>query len=231
MMTANSRQLVFDWPHRPALGREDYLVTSCNKDAVDWIDLWPDWPAPVLLLIGPPGCGKSHLAAVWQARTGAVSVDPTALPDAAAIGEADNHHRLLEGASDVADHTAFLHLYNQTAEHRGTLLLTAERPVAHWNLNLPDLISRLRAAPMVEIGMPDDSLLEALLVKMFMDRQLNIEPGVISYLVPRMVRSFSAARTLVMKLDEAALAQRRTITVPLAREVIQENNFETDADK
>ncbi len=228
MTMANSRQLIFDWPHRPAQGRDDYLITSCNKDAVDWIDLWPDWPAPVLLLYGPPGSGKSHLAAVWQARTGAVSIDPAALPDIAAISEADNHHRLLEDAGDVADDTAFFHLYNQTAEHGGTLLLTAERPVAEWNINLPDLASRLRAAPAVEIGMPDDSLIEALLVKMFMDRQLKIEPGVISYLIPRMERSFAAARSLVMKLDAAALAQQRTITVPLARDVIQENNFETD---
>jgi len=224
---ANSRQLIFDWPHRPALGRDDYLVTSCNKDAVDWIDLWPDWPAPALLLVGPPGSGKSHLASVWQARTGAVSIDPAALPDMAAIDEADNHHRLLEDASDVADDTAFFHLYNQTAELGGTLLLTAERPVAQWKISLPDLASRLRAAPAVEIGMPDDSLIEAVLVKMFMDRQLKIDQGVISYLIPRMERSFAAARSLVMKLDEAALAQQRTITVPLARDVMQENNFET----
>ena len=125
----------------------------------------------------------------------------------------------------------FFHLFNQIAEQGGTLLLTAERPVAHWNLTLPDLASRLRAAPAVEIGMPDDALIEAVLVKMFMDRQLIIEPGVISYLVPRMERSFAAARSLVLKLDEAALAQQRTITVPLARDVIQEFNFETDQAK
>jgi chromosomal replication initiation ATPase DnaA len=227
-MMANSRQLVFDWPHRPALGRDDFLVTPCNKDAVDWIDLWPEWPAPVLLLYGPSGCGKSHLAAVWQARTGAVSINPTTLPDSAALGAAEIRHRLLEDASDVTDNTAFFHLFNQTAEQGGTLLLTAERPVAHWNLTLPDLASRLRAAPAVEIGMPDDALIEAVLVKMFMDRQTIIEPGVISYLIPLMERSFAAARSLVLKLDEAALAQQRTITVPLARDVIQEFNFETD---
>lgn len=228
MMMANSHQLVFDWPHRPALGREDFLVTSCNKDAVDWIDLWPDWPASVLLLVGPPGSGKSHLAAVWQARTGAVPLDPNALPDTAVNNEAKNHHRLLEDASKILDETAFFHLYNHTVDLGGTLLLTAAHPVARWNIKLADLASRLRAAPTVEIGMPDDSLIEALLVKMFMDRQLDIEPDVISYLIPRMERSFAAARSLVIRLDEAALAQHRTITVPLARDVIRENNSRTD---
>lgn len=213
------------------MGRDDFLVAACNEAAVDWIDLWPDWPAPVLLLCGPPGSGKTHLAAVWQARTGAESIDPDALPDIAAIADAGNQHRLLENASDVADETAFFHLYNQTADHGGTLLLTAERPVAHWSIGLPDLDSRLRATPTVEIGMPDDALIEALLVKMFMDRQVDVEPGVISYLVPRMERSFAAARALVKRLDSMALARRRTVTVPLAREVLRENNFETRPDK
>ena len=224
---AKNRQLVFDWPHRPALGRDNFLIAACNKDAVDWIDLWPDWPAPSLVLCGPPGSGKSHLAAVWQARTGALSIDPAAVADITADDEGDIQHRLLENASDVRDETAFFHLYNRTAEHGGTLLLTAEHPVAQWQVDLPDLASRLRAAPVVEIGLPDDSLIEAILVKMFLDRQLKIEPGVISYLLPRMERSFAVARALVLKLDEAALAQQRTITIPLARDVIQENNFET----
>lgn len=227
---ADNRQLIFEWPHRPALGRDDFLVAGCNKDAVDWIDLWPNWPAPALLLYGPPGCGKSHLAAVWQARTGAKSIDPADLPDVAAVDESDNLHCLLEDASDVADDMAFFHLYNQTGEKGGSLLLTAERPVTQWNISLPDLASRLRAAPAVEIGLPDDSLIEALLVKMFSDRQLKIDRDVISYLITRMERSFAAARSLVMKLDAAALAQRRTITVPLAREVMRENNLPADGE-
>jgi chromosomal replication initiation ATPase DnaA len=216
-----SRQLIFDWPHRSALGRDDYLVSGCNKDAVDWIDLWPDWPAPVLIICGPPGSGKSHLAAVWRARTGALSLNPTALPDLTAIDGSAVIHRVLEKASDVTDHEMFLHLYNQISENGGSLLLTAERPVPDWKIGLPDLTSRLMATPMVEIGMPDDSLLQALLVKMFLDRQLDVDPE----------RSFAAARSLVEKLDEAALVLHRTITVPLARVVMQENNFGTQAGK
>ena len=228
---AKSGQLAFDWPHRTALGREDYLVSSCNEDAVDWIDLWPDWPAPALIIYGPPGCGKSHLAAVWQANTGALSLDPAALPDIAAIDEAEQHHFLLENGCDVTNENAFFHLYNQIVEQGGTLLLTAEKPVTQWELVLPDLKSRLRAAPTAQIGMPDDSLIGALLVKMSNDRQLDIAPDVISYLVPRMERSFSATRLLIAKLDDASLAQQRTITVPLARTVLQEIHFDSGLEK
>jgi len=228
---AKGGQLVFDWPHRPALGRDDYLVSSCNEDAVGWIDLWPDWSAPALIICGPPGCGKSHLAAVWQANTGAKSLDPAALPDFAAIDKAECHHFLLENGCDVTNEDGLFHLYNEIVERGGTLLLTAEKRVAGWGLRLPDLESRLRAAPTAQIGMPDDSLIEALLVKMSSDRQLDIAPDVISYLIPRMERSFAATRQIVAKLDDASLAQQRTITVPLARTVLQENHFDSRLEK
>ncbi|MGB8274330.1 MAG: DNA replication protein, partial [Alphaproteobacteria bacterium] len=65
------RQLPLDLPHRPALGLEDFLVAPCNVGAVRWIDRWPDWPGPVLAITGPSACGKTHLAHVWQARSGA----------------------------------------------------------------------------------------------------------------------------------------------------------------
>ena len=225
---ADSQQLIFDWPQRPALGREDFLVTSCNQDAVDWIDLWPNWPAPALIVHGPPGCGKSHLAAVWQARTGAASIDKSALVDFASRQESDNKNYLLEDASEVADETALFHLFNWVSDNGGSLLLTAQHPAIRWNIRLPDLVSRLRAAPSVAIGTPDETLIECLLVKMAMDRQLDIEPEVIAYLLPRMERSYSAARLLVARLDEMALARKRTVTIPLARDVIREINSGSD---
>lgn len=222
-MTADHRQLALDLPHRPALGRQDFLVAPCNEEAVGWIDLWPDWPGPALVLCGPPASGKSHLAAVWRARAGAVVPDPAALPDAAAIEAAP--HVLLEGADRIADEEALLHLYNRIAERAGSLLLTADAPPSRWPTRLADLASRLRAAPVAGIGRPDDALLGALLVKMFADRQLAPGPELVAFLLPRMERSFAAARALVERLDEAALAQRRTITVPLARAVLQEDGL------
>lgn len=221
-MTAEPRQLALDLPYRPALGRDDFLVAPCNEAAVGWIDLWPGWPGPALVLCGPPASGKSHLAAVWRARAGAISLDPAALPDAAAFEGEAVPQVLLEGADRIADEEALLHLYNRIAEQGGSLLLTADTPPARWPTRLADLASRLRAAPVAGIGWPDDALLGGLLVKMFADRQLAPGPDVVAFLLPRMERSFAAARALVERLDEAALAQRRTVTVPLARAVLRE---------
>lgn len=215
-MTPDRRQLVLDLPHRPALGREDFLVAPCNADAVAWIDLWPDWPGPALVLCGPPASGKTHLAAVWRSRAGAAVLDPAAIADPGAP------HVLLEETPSVADEEALLHLYNRIAGQGGSLLFTAEAPPSRWPTRLADLASRFRAAPVAAIGRPDDALLGALLVKMFADRQLAVTPDVVAFLLPRMERSFAAARALVQRLDAAALSQHRTVTVRLARTVLQE---------
>lgn len=223
-MTTGRRQLVLDLPHRPALGRDDFLVAPCNEAAVHWIDLWPDWSGPALVLCGPGGSGKSHLAAVWQNRAEALVVDPGAFSTLLGAGDLPARHFLMEDMTGPEDEEALLHFYNRLAEEGGTLLLTSSAPPARWDLRLADLASRLRAAPVAEIGLPDDSLLQALLVKMFADRQLRVAPDVIAFLMPRMERSFAGARSLVERLDAAALSEQRTITIPLSRSVFLEED-------
>ncbi len=222
MNGGKARQLAFDLSYRPALGREDFLVTSCNKDAVGWIDRWPDWPAPALALIGPAGCGKTHLAAVWRAMSGARA---TGSGDDADPAQAGGGHWLIDDAADAdagIGENALLRLYNVTAEAGATLLLVAREPPARWAVTLPDLASRLRAAPVATIRDPDETAIAAVLVKLFADRQSAIDPELIAYLLPRMERSFEAARDLVARLDRAALAKRRRVTVPIARDVLAE---------
>ena len=214
------RQRTFDWGVRPALGRDDFLVAPCNEAAVAWLDRWPDWPGPALAIHGPPGSGKSHLAEVWRHRSGAESggcVRPR--PGRAwrrECGDRAGHRRAGRGI----DERALLHTYNSVAERGGHLLLTALAPPARWPLTLPDLASRLRLAPAVAIGLPDDTLLAALMLKLFADRQLAVAPEVPAYVVPRIERTFEAVSSLVERLDRAALAEGRPVTVPLARSVL-----------
>lgn len=216
-----SRQLVFDLGHRSAHGLEDFFVAPCNADAVAWLDRWPDWPAPALALHGPAGCGKSHLAHIWKSRSGARMISGAELasgtPDRLL---AESAVVVVDDAGAGSDERRFLHLYNMIAEARGSLLVTARTPPARWNIGLPDLRSRLAAAPAVAIGRPDDALIGAILVKLFADRQVQVDGEVLAYVVARMERSFAAARSLAAALDQAALAGKRRITVPLAREVM-----------
>ncbi len=216
-MSANA-QLLLGFEHPVASGLEDFMPAPGNRDALAWLERWPAWPAPALVLHGPPGCGKSHLARIWAARVGARRLDPAALPTA---DEAMSPCAVLDPAEPIADEVALLLLYNRLAECGGHLLLTARRPVAAWTIGLADLASRLRAAPAVAIGPPDDDLLAALLLKLFDDRQLAVSEGVIGYLVRHMERSFAAARAMVEALDARSLQQQRPVTVALARAVLE----------
>lgn len=222
-------QIPLDLPHRAAMGSADFLVAPCNSDAVAWLDRWPDWPAPALVVYGAEGCGKTHLTHVWQAQSGAVAIDrdelttenlPPLLGGAAAC--------FIEDADRGFDEEALLHLYNVVAERDGRLLLTARGPVRRWGIGLPDLASRLAAAMSVAVGAPDDELFAAVLIKHFLDRQIRVDPAVVTFLLGRMERSFAAARRVVAALDTAGLAEKRGVTVPLARDVLRRLEFESE---
>lgn len=229
-------QLPLALPHRPALGREDFLVAPSNEVAVAWIDRWPDWPAHGLALYGPSGSGKSHLAEVWRRVSGAVALiapdlsrrhPPELLGDASAcaLDEAE------DALSTPESEERLLHLINLLRERRGFLLLTARRAPARWRAVLPDLRSRLSAVPAAELAAPDDVLIEGVLVKLFADRQLRVAPEVVRFLAARIERSFAAARAAVAALDETALAGRREITVPLARELLRRRGETFDSER
>jgi len=219
-------QLPLDFDPRPALGGEDFLVAPNNADAVAWLDRWPDWPAVVLAIHGPDGCGKTHLTQVFLASSGAAAVDADTLagtPAPQVFGDApavviDGADTMLTGGLE----TPLFHLYNVAAETGRKILMTARSAPARWEISLPDLRSRLSTAITAEIGLPDDPLIAALIVKLFADRQLRVEDGVVNFLLPRLERSFAAVLKAVAAIDEAALAEQRRITVPLARRVLQE---------
>ncbi len=214
------RQLTFDLEARTSLGREDFLIAPPNAAAVAWIDAWKDWPAPALVLSGPAGSGKTHLTRVFMSMAGAHEITggfpEDGAPDAAYVIE-DVDRRI----GDRSFEEPLFHLYNDLKGAGGHILLTARSAPAQWTFAIPDLASRLRAAPATEIGEPDDVLLGAVLVKLFADRQLRIDADVIAYAVPRMERSFAAARALAAAADKLALEGKRPVTVPLMRRVLE----------
>jgi chromosomal replication initiation ATPase DnaA len=204
---------------------ESFLVGPSNRLAVDWIDRWPDWPFTALVLVAPPGCGKTHLASFWRARAKAEPLDlaGAGIEQIAAIAEGGQDVLIDDcdyAISGLQGERALLQLYNLVRAGGGRLLLTARRPPASWRLELPDLTSRLNSAMVVAIDSPDDTLLRSIAFKLFADRQVMVGDEVISFLLNRGERSVTGLSRAVAALDEAALSLQRPITIPLARETL-----------
>lgn len=215
-----SGQLPLSLPIEASIAREDLLQSPANNLAVELIDNWPSWPSHVVVLAGPIGSGKTHMARIWAQTANAkfISMEnlATIAPD---LGDTQNI--VIENAqSGKIDENALFHCFNRTKANGSYLLITCREFPSAWQLKLPDLASRLRTAHIVELQEPDDQLLFGILVKLFADRQLQIEPNVLDYLVTRMERSLGAAGQIVEWLDNEALARRKKITRKLAAEAL-----------
>lgn len=212
-------QLAFDWPTGVALGPDDFFVSEANAQAFTMLGTPETWPERKLVVTGPKGSGKSHLARVFQAQSGALLISANTISaddksDAATVIIED-----MELLPEAAEEAVF-HLHNNLRNAGGTLLMTSALPPSRWPIALPDLASRMQATTVVQIANPDDALLSALIMKLFADRQINPQPALVQYLTTRIERSFAAAADIVARLDAAALAQGRKINKALAAELL-----------
>lgn len=219
------QQIPMDLSFRPAQDRDNFFISASNQLAVDWIDRWPDWPGQMraLNIAGESGSGKSHLAAVWQEQSDSVSLSKA---------DADMVHRLMEKngmapcfildnlTAENSDEEALFHFLNAIKSVQGSLLILSSMPIALMNWKLADLMSRLKAINLVQIELPDDMLLFALLEKYFAERQLVAPHNMLHYIVSRMDRSFSAVHQIGAALDREALARKKSLSVSLARDVL-----------
>ncbi|MDO6963735.1 DnaA regulatory inactivator HdaA [Rhizobium alvei] len=214
-------QLPLAFPVESAAGREDLVVSDPVSAAAAIIDRWPDWPSPVVIITGPQGSGKTHLAQVWQDFSHAVAIHPDGSGEAVPLAGAGPV--LFEDADRRGfDETEFFHVINAVRSAGTTLLVTARAWPLSWGVRLPDLSSRLKAATTVEIGPPDDLLLTQIFFKLFADRQLVIDERLVAYMVSRMERSLASAQAIVERLDLLALARGTRITRSLVAEVLDE---------
>jgi chromosomal replication initiation ATPase DnaA len=215
------RQLAFALPHAESLTRDNFFEGPANSAGLGLVDSWPEWPNRIMLLVGPEGSGKSHLAAIWAQQAGARATSAHALtadsvPEALATGAL-----VVEDLnSPNFDERALFHLMNLSREQQAYILITARLAPSTLQVELRDLRSRLRAVPTVSLLPPDDQLFRALIVKFCADRQLAIDESVVSYLASRIERSFAAAKRVVELLDTEALRLGRPVTRALAAELL-----------
>ena len=219
-LPGHSNQLPLALQLEPNSAREDLLESPANRLAVELIDSWPEWPSHVVVLAGPVGSGKSHMAGIWAKTASAQIIQMTDLPGLAPQFSEGRNLVLEDATSSQIDETALFHCFNHVKAHGAYLLITSREFPSGWQLQLADLVSRMHTAHIVELEEPDDLLLSQILVKLFADRQIQVEPGLIDYLVTRMERSLGAAGGVVSWLDNEALARRKKITRSLMAEAL-----------
>jgi chromosomal replication initiation ATPase DnaA len=216
------RQLAFPLDHGVSFAREDFLPGPSNAAGLALVETWPDWPGRAVVLVGPEGSGKSHLAAIWAAESGARFLSGRAMSDFSPPAALATGALVVEDLAEGSfEERALFHLINLAREEQAFLLITATTPPAAWTVVIRDLASRLKALPTVVLSPPDDALLRAVVVKLFADRQLDVDEQLVGYVVERIERSLAAARAVVAQLDQEAMRRQRPLTRALAAEILR----------
>lgn len=180
----------------PADARDaEFLVSSSNAAAVRLLERWASWPVRTALLVGPPKSGRSVLARIFAAQSGGEVIDD----------------------AGVQPEETLFHAWNRAQEQARPLLLVADATPPAWAVTLPDLRSRLAASPVATIGAPDDALVAALFERGFERRRVPVRDDVVAWLAARAERSHAAVMATVDKLADVAVAERRRLSIPMAR--------------
>ena len=221
MNDSDSKQLLLNLRTFPSMGREDYIVSSINTDAVIWLDIWPNWPSLGFIVCGPAGSGKSHLASALQTLSHGFIIEAKNIEESKLDNLTKNKCLIIEDIHKVKSEKLLLHIYNMMVERNNNLMLTSNKPISIINFKLLDLKSRMLAMPQINIGLPDDELLKSLLIKQFADKGVLVDLEVINYLIKRMDRSFESIIKMVSKINASSLEKSKKITIPFIKKVLK----------
>lgn len=221
MNASLSKQLLLNLRTIPLMGREDYIVSKTNKEAVTWLDIWPNWPSIGFIVCGPSGSGKSHMAAALKTLSNGLIIEAKDLSENKLNDLSKNKCLIIEDIDRFKSENLLLYIYNMLTERRHKLMITSNTPIANIDFKLPDLKSRLNSMTQINIGLPDDELLTNLIIKQFTDRGVIVEFEAINYLIKRIDRSFESIAKLVSAIDASSLEKSKKITIPFIKKVLK----------
>ena len=213
----SKKQLAFKFKIRKSFGIGDFIISSENYEAIKWLDAWPKWPLGGILLNGPSGSGKSHLANAWSHKSGARILEASEI----CFNKFKfQKHVAIENLGNEINGEDILHLINIIKENNGTILITSRSSASRLNLKPPDLLSRIKVFPNIKLGFPSDEFLKKLINKLLLDRGIYAENNVLLYILKRMERSQYFAIKLVDVMDNISLESKKPLTIALAKEAL-----------
>ena len=222
-----NEQLIFKLSRRQAYNREDFFVSKTNSLAVKILENWKNFSSSGLVIVGPSACGKTHLAAVWSKETSAKSYDISTffgidlnhlIDEKFIVLEDVEKLELIPKDKRLIIEENILHIFNSLSANKGKILFTSCKFPRFWEIGLKDLLSRLMTLTTLELNIPDDNLLAAVMAKQFQDRQIKVDDEVLTYAISRMERSFLFAKTLVEALDVESLKLKKPIKKNMVNE-------------
>ncbi len=220
------QQLPLLLEHRRLLGREDFLVSPCNVEAVEWIDAYPDWGNNLaVVVLGEKSSGKTHLSWLFSEKTGAKVYEAKELSgelfsDVVPVNSA----LIIENVDEVIGNSEIeeilFHIINYAEECNTKILLTTEKTFSSFDFKIPDLKTRLQSFPVANIYSPDDEFLKALLIKQFLERDIIVAPDVIEYIVKHIPRDTVSVAFVVEQADLLSFEEKHRITIPFIKKII-----------
>ncbi|WP_139792243.1 HdaA/DnaA family protein [Henriciella litoralis] len=216
-----SRQLKFEFPESGHT-LDTLAVTDSNRTAIAVLKRWPDWRTAHFCLVGAPQSGLSTAAQAWCDLSGSALLSAKAFDKLShkKIDALANGPVAIELAENVSNESNLLSLLNLSVRSGGTVLLTSHVSPARWRVSQPDLLSRLKAMTLIELGPPDDEMLSIRLQAAMKRRYLKLPGDVETYLLARIQRNYAVIESFVQNLHE--MSDGREVTVPLAREVLDD---------
>jgi len=214
-------QLILKFPSDKNYFKEDFFVTSSNKEAYDFINSWPKWVKRIVNIFGPPGSGKTHITSILKSKTSVLETESNLLNDNIFFKFKTKEALIIKNLNENISEKLFFSLWNTVIQDNKYLLITSINPISTYKLKLLDLKSRIRSCMSIRIKLPSDELISVILAKNFSDKQIAVEKKHIDYIIKRIDRSYEKISQFISILDRYSLKKASPLNLKLIKEVLK----------
>jgi len=216
-------QLIFKFPFSKKYYEQDFFVSSNNFSAYKLVESWPNWPGKWLNIFGSKGSGKTHLAKILEKKIYKIKLIEAKNIKNELIKDLNNLDCLIIDNYDNNINEKLLYsILNQSKQLENYILINSVFPIKSTNFNLEDLKSRIRSFLFIGIDLPTDDLLEVIITKTLSEKQVNINPKLLNFIINNVERSYEKMFKFLKDVDELSLSTGKSININLIKKVLNQ---------